>query len=808
MINWLKWLVMGAILLMAIAAATVYSTLYLSLPKLEGNSATYHVTQPTHLSRDSLGHAVINAEDLFDAAYALGFAHGQDRFFQMDLQRRAASGNLSAWVGSAALDIDKNARFHQFEQRAQAVFDNLPARQQKLLIRYAHGVNEAIDEFTTLPFEYIAAGMQVTQWRPTDSILVIYSMYLELQDGQVKLDLARTALKDTFGDEIYHFITQQSHFQAALDGSELPLSNAPIPDYPSPFNAADESKNESESADIRAYINGNNNDGLSGDIYDYSGGDIERNRARFNYRGTELPDIGSNNYAVSGAVTPTGAGLLANDMHLSLRVPIIWYRTQLNYSEDGQDISVTGVSLPGVPGIVVGTNGDIAWGFTNANLDNVDWVALNNDTDTTLVTETIPLPSGVHEYTLEVSEFGPVKILNGKRYALNWVAHHTFAANLAITQFGNAKSVDEAIEIGKHIANPTQNLVMVDSEGNVAWMPGGAVLHRETASYTAISEQDMRDNPPRRATKLPVVKNPVSNRIWTANARVIAAKDLPQLGDGGYALGARGRQIRDRLFEKDTFTETDFYAIQLDNHAQFLIPWRNLLTGLLTMQNVEFKPDLTYLNTWGACACDDSVGYTLVKHFRREVVQTLFGEILSSLDEQGVQSRTLLRGIEPATWQLIQTQPNSWLPAGTNTFDELLVDAYRRAKHKLLDKYSPLEANMDKLNWGSVNALTVKHPFSAQIPLIGKKLNMTPVNGFGDTYMPAVQSAEFGASERFFASPGHLDNAILTLPGGQSGHPLSEFFTAGFTDYATQAATPLLPGDIIYSRTFYKKEEE
>ena len=796
MINWIKWLVVGAVLLLSIAAAAVYTTLYLSLPKLDGNSATYHVTQPTQLARDSLGHAVINAEDLFDAAYALGFAHGQDRFFQMDLQRRAASGNLAAWVGSAALDIDKNARFHQFEQRAQAVFDNLPARQQELLIRYAHGVNEAIDEYTTLPFEYIAAGMEITQWRPTDSILVIYSMYLDLQGGQVKLDLARTVLKDTFGDDIFHFITQQSNFQAALDGSEFPLSTAPIPEYPRKLKAADESKNESENAGIQAY-----NNPLRDNRTHYSD-------PRYTYSGTELPDIGSNNYAVSGEVTHTGAGLLANDMHLSLRVPIIWYRTQLNYSDAGQDVSITGVSLPGIPGIVVGTNGNIAWGFTNANLDNVDWVALNSDTETTEVTETIPLPSGVHEYTMELSEFGPVKTLNGKRYALNWVAHHNFAANLTITEFGNAKSVDEAIDIGKKIANPTQNLVMVDSDGNTAWMPGGALLHREKASYTAISEQDMRNNPPRPATTLPVVKNPVSNRIWTANARVIAAKDVSRLGDGGYALGARGRQIRDRLFEKDIFTETDFYAIQLDNHAQFLTPWHNLLTGLLTMQNVEFKPDLTYLNTWGACACDDSVGYTLVKHFRREVVQTLFGGILSSLDEQGVQSRSLLRGIEPATWQLIQSQPSSWLPEGTDTFDELLVDAYRRAKHKLLDKYSPLEANMDMLNWGSVNTLTVKHPFSAQIPLIGDKLNMATVKGFGDTYMPAVQSTGFGASERFFVSPGHLDNAILTLPGGQSGHPLSEFFTAGFDDYATQAATPLLPSDIIYSRTFYKKVEE
>jgi penicillin amidase len=305
-----------------------------------------------------------------------------------------------------------------------------------------------------------------------------------------------------------------------------------------------------------------------------------------------------------------------------------------------------------------------------------------------------------------------------------------------------------------------------------------------------------------------MVLNPDIGRIWTANARVISADDFKVWGDGGYALGACGQQIRDRLFEKDIFTETDFYAIQLDNHARFLIPWQHLLYGLLNMQDIEFKPDLAYLNTWDECACEDSVGYTLVKYFRQEVVQTLFGGVLSTLDQQGVNSRTLLRGIEPAVWQLIHSQPESWLPVDIESFDELLVDAYRRAKHKLLDKYSPVEANMETLAWGKVNALSVKHPFADQIPLVGNMLNMQQVEGFGDTYMPAVQAPSFGASERLFVSPGYLEDAILTLPGGQSGHPLSEFYASGFNDYATHAATPLLPNAPIYSRTFYRKEVE
>ena len=800
MINWFKWLVLSVLALLFLTVLGLYISLRMSLPALDGNSATYHVNAPTELSRDELGQAVIKANDIFDAAYALGFAHAQDRFFQMDLQRRAASGSLSQWVGDIALDIDKKARFHQFEKRAKAVFDNLPSKQQELLVRYAHGVNDALSEYTLPPFEYLAAGVDIKQWRPTDSILVIYSMYLDLQSSQVELDLAREALLSTFGNDVYSFITQPSNYQAALDASEIPLLEAPIPEYPaslrpithSPEDSNDESLKQNPEDATTQYSNDNDNTAI----------------ARAQYNGTELPDIGSNNWAVTGNHTTTSAGLLANDMHLGLRVPIIWYRAQLNYQESGGDVQVTGVSLPGIPGIVVGTNGHIAWGFTNANLDNVDWIELGESTATSTVTERIPLPDGEHTFEFEVSSYGPVKELNGKRYALNWVAHHPFAANLGIINFGNAKNVQAAIKIGQRIAIPTQNLLIVDESGNAAWLPGGAVMERQQASFTAIKEQEAVNTPPKRASKLPMVLNPDMGRIWTANARVISTDDFKVWGNGGYALGARGRQIRDRLFEKDTFTETDFYAIQLDNHARFLIPWQHLLYGLLNMRDIEFKPDLAYLNTWGECACENSVGYTLVKHFRQEVVQTLFGGVLSTLDHQGVNSRTLLRGIEPAVWQLIHSQPDSWLPNDIESFDELLVDAYRRAKHKLLDKYSPVEANMETLAWGKVNALSVKHPFADQIPLVGNMLNMQLVEGFGDTYMPAVQAPSFGASERFFVSPGHLEDAILTLPGGQSGHPLSKFFTTGFNDYAIHAATPLLPSQPIHSRTFYKKEVE
>ena len=343
-----------------------------------------------------------------------------------------------------------------------------------MLVSYSHGVNAALDEYTVPPFEYIAAGLTLSPWQPTDSILVAYSMYLDLQGGQIEIDLARTALKETYGTPLYNFITQPSRYQAALDGSELALYHADVPPYPllpepelpepvlpepalpEPASSDSIPSEPSPSEISPSESSASEQAPKPSDGIDDSAPPITAEIALQSYNAEELPDIGSNNWAVTGNLTATGSGLLANDMHLGLRVPIIWYRTQLNYKDtprapvsEGYDslavsginssvanVSVTGVSLPGLPGVIVGTNNKVAWGFTNANLDNLDWIALADDTPTHMVDEVIVSKEVSHTYTLALSEYGPVKLVNGKRYALNWVAHHPFAVNLTIVDMG------------------------------------------------------------------------------------------------------------------------------------------------------------------------------------------------------------------------------------------------------------------------------------------------------------------------------------------------------------------------------------
>lgn len=751
------------IALVLFAGAYVY--LRMSLPGLDGTVATAGVMSQVTLERDDLGTAVIHAQSRVDAAYALGYAHGQDRYFQMDLLRRNAAGELSEVVGEVALNVDKSRRFHQFRKRAKAIVANMPESQRILLDHYALGVNEAFASLSTKSFEYVLTGATPAPWLPEDSLLVSFSMYLDLQHSQVQRDLALTELERYYGDGMVAFLVQSSKYQAALDDSLLPLSEDTIPTIIKPDQPL-------------AYL------------------PIE-----------EPLDIGSNNWAVTGVLTETGHGMLADDMHLSLRVPVIWYRAQLNYQQDGKQHQVTGVSLPGTPLVVVGTNGKVAWGFTNANFDNVDWIALDDETQTQPVTEVINTPDGQVEYTIEMSQYGPVKEVAGLKYALAWVAHQPYAVDLELAGMEQVANVDEGMAVAEDVGIPLQNMMLADAGGNAAWKAAGAVTARTQPTYVAIPESAysslwQSDDP-----STPFVKNPEHGRLWTGNSRVISADDLPRYGDGGYALGARASQIRDRMFEHETFTEQTFYDIQLDNEARFLTDWHGILVNALSTEPVKYAKDLQVLNDWQACACEDSVGYTLVRRFRSTVIEQLMAPLEHHLKTLDLSLSPVLRHVEPGVQKLLSQQPDDWLPVGNENYTGFLKSAYDLTRQTLADTYQQGNtASFEGLSWGDVNALAVEHPFARQIPLVGHLLNMPVYRGFGDSYMPAVQGPQFGASQRLLVQPGLEENGILTVPGGQSGHPLSDFYRKGFSDYAEHKSTPLLPGPPKHTLTLMPAE--
>lgn len=763
MLNWLKRIGLGVIGLLIVAAMAVYFTLRQSLPALDGERIVADVEQPATLSRDALGQAIILAASRKEAMYLLGFAHGQDRFFQMDLQRRVAAGEVADWLGEIAVSVDKGNRFHQFRRRAEAIVAKLPAAQRDILNAYAAGVNQAVAEQGARPFEYILTNFAQNPWTPADSILVIFSMYLDLQGGTLDRDLALTDIKHEFGQPMVDFILQPSQYQAALDNSRLQQS----PEIPPLL--------KSRPAQISATT------------------------SPMNF----AAEIGSNNWVVGGALTATGDALLASDMHLGMRVPIIWYRAQLNYPVEEYDVSLTGVSLPGVPGIIAGTNGHIAWGFTNGYIDTADWILIDRD-EVITENETLMVKGEAQQYQRLNSQYGPVRQVGTRFYALKWSAHEPYAVNLMLNMLDTKLTVLDALPVVRKLGMPVQNIAIGDTEGNIAWMPAGTVPGRKVPHDTAITPDQVDPLWSEDEMNIPVVMNPPSHRIWTGNSRVMSSDEFTRFGDGGYALGARAVQIRDRLFDYEQFDEARFYQIQLDNEARFLQPWHALLRQLMNSNSGHFAPDIEALDNWQNCACADSVGYTLVKHFRQQLINTTFAPVKEAISPKGLNFGPLTRYLEPAIWQLIRSENAQWLPEGEADWQSYMLHQYEAAKQQLLADHSTTDS-LDDLQWGKVNTLAIKHPFAGQIPLLGSALNMPEVAGFGDTYMPAVQASSFGASQRLFVRPGQLDKAVLTVPGGQSGHPLSAYYKAGFDDYANQRMTPLLPGKPLHTLTFMPK---
>ena len=749
----IKRLLLIVVVLALGGTAIVYGVLTLSLPTLDGKGRSDSVTQPVKVARDTLGQAVITAATRHDAAYGLGYAHGQDRFFQMDLLRRNAAGELSELFGKAALALDKKMRFHQLRKRSQAILKTLPEADKQLLKSYAQGVNEGLAQVGYPSFEYLLTGAEQQPWQSEDSLLVIFSMYLDLQTATFKRDQALIQIQQQYGAKMVEFLTQPSQYQAALDGSVLTPYSQTIPQLPTQPLAAIKS--------ITANL-----------------------------------EVGSNNWAVTADLTNTQAAMLSDDMHLSMAVPVIWYRAQLNYTHNNQAYQVTGVSLPGAPAIVVGSNNKIAWGFTNGYIDTADWIALTDSSKTWQVNEVIALPNGNSEtYPLTLSEYGPVKYINNQPYALSWAAHQPYAVDMQLLQLEQAETVDDALNIASNVGIPVQNLMVVDSQGSAAWKHMGGIPARTVPSELAINESEYVATWQQNEVIRPFVKNPESGRLWTGNSRVVSAEDNARFGNGGYALGARATQIRDRLFEKQQFNEGDFYQLQLDNQARFLTPWHSLLLEQLKQQPEHNADYINALDNWQQCACSTSVGYTLVKMYRDELINILFSSIEASLNQQDGTLSCVKRDLEPAVWQLIKAQPASWVNPQFTNWEQQLQAAFEQTLAQLTAKFG---SNMQNWQWGKVNELTIEHPFAKQIPLLSKLLNMPTAPGFGDSYMPAVQKTSFGASQRFIAQPGHLESAILTVPGGQSGHPLSEFYRAGFDEYVEGKHTPLLPQTFMH----------
>ncbi|MGB5517106.1 MAG: penicillin acylase family protein [Gammaproteobacteria bacterium] len=774
----------GASALILAASSSVWIGLRSSLAQLDGEVVVSGITAPIIIERDDDGIPTITAVNRNDVAFATGFAHAQDRFFQMDLLRRQAAGELSEIIGERALEADKRLRFHRFRARAQRMLAQTPSEDRAILDHYAAGVNAGLAALGARPFEYYLLGVEPQPWRPEDTALVVYTMYLELNDERAINDVRRGLAHSVLPKEVYDWMYPQgTPWDAPLVGEPRPV--APIPKA-EVYSLRDYSAEAPPAMEIGRY-----------------------------------PLRGSNSWAVSGNLTESGRAIVSNDMHLGLRIPNIYYQARLVVAGD-EAREVTGVSLPGAPFIVAGSNSRIAWGYTNSYGDWSDAVLLvPGSTANTYRTPEGEAAFVLHDEIIRVKGAEPVEyqvretvwgpVLDDVDYpdgeiAVSWIAHKPDGVNIRLIELETALSVFEAIDIANTLSIPPQNFVTGDADGNIAWTIAGKIPRK--SHFNPMRPADWSNEHGWQgwlpADEYPRIINPASGRIWTANARVVDAEALEIVGDGGYDLGARARQIRDALMAKRTFEPVDMLTIQYDDRALFLTPWRNLLLELLTEDVIASDARLAeyrrLVEGWIPRAAPESVGYRLVRAFRLELEKRIFHALMVPVRATYGEDVSLRRSnqFEAVLWSLVTERPEHMLPADYASWEAFLLATVRENIRYFESEY---EGPLNERTWGEINTAAIRHPLSAAIPLLGDYLNMPQEGLSGDLDMPKAQGPSFGAAERFAIAPGDEANSLMLMPTGQSGHPLSDFYGKGHDAWVRGRPSPFLPGNPRHTLT-------
>ena len=317
MTSWILRVAVAVVVLVGAGIAAAWFLLSASLPQIDGEVTAAGLSAPASIVRDAYGIPTISAANRRDLAFATGFAHAQDRFFQMDLIRRRAAGELSEIVGAATIDADKRSRFHRFRYRAREVIANASQEHVAILQSYADGVNAGLENLASRPFEYILLGVHPEPWQIEDTVLAVYTMFLQLNDERATKDVRRGLAARALPADVFRWLYPQgTSWDAPLMGEPRQEARPPAA---SVFSIREISDRRAPAGEVgKPYLNG------------------------------------SNNWAVGGALTPGGRALVSNDMHLGHDVPNIWYQAQLVSGGD-RPLIVTGVQLPGTPFISAGS---------------------------------------------------------------------------------------------------------------------------------------------------------------------------------------------------------------------------------------------------------------------------------------------------------------------------------------------------------------------------------------------------------------------------------------------------------------------
>ncbi|MFZ2405441.1 MAG: penicillin acylase family protein, partial [Methylobacter sp.] len=450
---------LGLLSVAAVAVGGGFWVLHQAMPQLDGTVKLERLTAEVRVDTDAHGMPVINAANRVDAVRALGYVAARDRLFQMELMRRKSAGRLAEIFGGMALDSDIKARTYGFHREAKAIWEKLPPVHQQYLQSYADGVNSYIAESGKLPFEFTALGYRPEPWTSEDSLLVVLGMCENLTAWEERGERMLSVMEKTLPDPAMRFLTPDTDFytdQLQKQAGSL----RPAPAIPVEALAAALARQPPDNISLAQLV--------------------------------QQSDLmaGSNAWAVSGKKTWDGRAILANDMHLGLSVPNIWYRIELNYG----DVHAAGLTLPGTPLLIAGSNRHIAWGATNLSGDFLDLVRLDinpaNPGEYRVggqwqrfdeYPETIVVKGEeAKQIVVRETRWGPVanQPLLDQPVAIHWTALDADAANLNLFDLEQSETLEQAVNIVNSSGGPQLNVLLSDDKGRIAWTLMGKIPKR------------------------------------------------------------------------------------------------------------------------------------------------------------------------------------------------------------------------------------------------------------------------------------------------------------------------------------------
>jgi penicillin amidase len=735
------------------------------------------------IRRDERGIPYIEAQNDEDLYFAQGYAHATDRLSQMDFFRRTARGELAEVFGNLGLDQDKLHRTYGFTQAAEAEYAAASPRSRTLMEAYARGVNAYASSLDakSRPPEFQILNYEFRPWTPVDSFAVI-KLFFEALSDTWRLDLMRQNLASLPAEKRAALMPSTSPIDVLVVGKDVPAKAAPAR-----ATGAVAAPLSSESQKALAH-----NASIAADAL-----------ARVGLFADEL--AASNNWVVSGSRTVSGKPLLSDDPHLRPTAPSIWHMIHL--STPGY--RVAGVTAAGLPGIVIGHNEHIAWGFTNVGPDVQDLYLEKFDPanpkryqtpsgwqDAVVRSEQIKVRKGlasaefdVVNHDVTVTRHGPIIFEgDGKRYALRWTAFETSKMssdlNYALNRARNWNEFKTAL---LSFTAPTQNIVYADVNGHIGYHAAGVVPIRRSGDgavpYDGSTDAgDWIDYIP--IPKLPNVYDPPSGMIVTANQRIVGT-DYPYHLTYSWAQPYRARRIYDLLSAKPKHTAEDFRRILGDVYsiagAQFAKEVVKTLRPKLTAEDEKLRATLDAFEKWdGRVNAESNVAPILAQMrlaFRSKILAGALGPDLVKNFQWSNFDTSLDR--------IIKDQPADWLPKEFASYADLMRASYQQAVDVLT---RALGADESKWTWGDFSKARFPHPLSTA-PLIGGQFTVPPFpqNGTGGL-LGATVNVGAAVSMRLIADPGDWDKTQQGIALGQSGLPKSPHWSDQLADW--RAVTP------------------